>query len=348
MKNRQIINLDIVPRGLGFFDPVPGGVFLRTDIIEHPILKELWESSLALFWTVKVVDFSNDANGFRTLPPVAQRIFKLNNGYQHLMDSGVANLYFHLVNLTNSTEVALSYGQIGQMEQIHGSSYIEGLTEMFGPNTTKVIDEVKNDHIVRHRLDSELDYSDQMLADPSTLNIFKTIGTAYLLEDIKFPFSFFTTLTLNKSYGNAINGFSQLISRIAKDELEIHVPTNKYILKRMMKHHNIPIEILIDMADIVLEQELEWVDYLLAEGNIPGLNHEIARSFLTYFHNKALRDLGADIPVIKPNDFVAWFHHARDPDNKQVSQQEASSTAYQRGTLKNDLREHFKAKRGKK
>lgn len=321
----------------GLFDPnIKGGTFLRTDDVQHRILKDLLEKSNALFWTVNMIDFNKD-----TLEPMkntpGDRMFKLNNGYQSLMDSGVVGLYNHLAILATNTEVALSYQQIAFMESIHAPSYSDGLVQVFAHKATEVIDTVYTDPVVKTRLESEIDYSDQMIANPTEHNIALAIAAVYALEAIKFPFSFFVTLTLNKAYGNCINGFAQLISRIALDELDIHVPTNKYILKQLIKQGVITLDEIASVLDAVLSQELQWNEYLQQDGPIVGYNQQIGEEFIRYKHNKALRDLGMDLPRIKPNDTIQWFNHVRMPDNKQVSQQEMKSSQYQKGVMKDDL-----------
>jgi len=319
----------------GMFDESDGGVFLRTDNIQHRILKDLWDKSNALFWTVNMVDFSKDS--IDHIPEVAQRMFKLNNAYQSLMDSGVVGIYNHLALATTSNEVALSYQQIAFMETIHATSYSDGLLQMFGHEATEVIDTVFNDPVVKNRLENEIDYSDNLIAEQSKANIAMAILATYLLEGIKFPFSFFVTFSVNKAFGNCVNGFAQLISRIATDELEVHVPTNKYILKQLIKEGAISHADVLAMADKILNQELDWNLYLQQDGPIPGYNKEIGAQFIRYMHNKVLRDLGLDLVAIKPNDTVQWFNHVRNPDNKQVSQQEQKSTQYQKGIIRNDL-----------
>lgn len=318
------------------FDPnSDGGVFLRTDNVEHRILKDLWEKSNALFWTVNMINFDKDS--IKNIPANAQRMFKLNNGYQSLMDSGVVGLYNHLALLTSSNEVALSYQQIAFMESIHATSYSDGLLQMFGSEATDIIDVVYTDKVVKSRLSSEIDYSDQLIVEPSQRNIALAIAATYLLESIKFPFSFFVTFSINKAYSNCINGFAQLISRIATDELEIHVPTNKYILKKLINEGSISITEIEEMALEIQSQEKSWNRYLQEDGPIPGYNIAIGDAFIEYFTNKTLRDLGSNIKPIKPNDTVQWFNHVRDPDNKQVSQQEMKSSQYQKGIIKDDL-----------
>ena len=341
---RSIITLDD-STNLPLFGGGDGGVFLRTDKVEHPDLKALWESSLALFWTVNMVDFSKDAAGFKRIPDNANRMFRLTNGYQSLMDGGVVGVYNHLALLANNAEIALSYTQIAFTETIHATSYSDGLVQVFGHEASSIIDIVKTDPVVRTRLDNEIDLTDKMIADPSMRNIAMVILSTYLLEHIKFPFSFFVTFSINKAYDDAINGFSQLLSRISQEEHEIHVPTNMYIIKRLIAQGHITEQDVITMADTILLQDLEWNKYLQQDGPIPGYNEAIGVEFLTYQHNKTLRDVGCDVPKIAPSDTVRWYNHYRDPDNKQVSQQEARSTQYQKGVIKNDLSAFFEAKR---
>lgn len=331
---KHIITLERKPTP-GMFDKSDGGVFLRTDEVQHRILKDLWDKANGLFWTVNMVDFSKDS--LDAMPEHAKRMFRLNNGYQTLMDSGVVGLYNHLALATSSNEVALSYQQIAFMETIHATSYSDGLLQMFGEDATEIIDIVYTDPIVRNRLVSEISYSDELIADPSKQNIALAILATYLLEAIKFPFSFFVTFSINKAYNNGINGFAQLISRIATDELEVHVPTNKYVLKQLIAENAITNDTILMMADSILNQELDWNLYMQQDGPIPGYNAEIGAQFIRYMHNKCVRDLGVDIPTIKPNDTVRWFNHIRNPDLKQVSQQEQKSTQYQKGVMKDDL-----------
>ena len=278
-----------------------------------------------------------DKDSIDNIPENAQRMFRLNNGYQSLMDSGVVGLYNLLALQTSSNEVALSYQQIAFMESIHATSYSDGLLQMFGSAATEIIDIVYTDDVVKSRLESEIDYSDQMIAEPTQRNIALAIAATYLLESIKFPFSFFVTFSINKAYNNCINGFAQLISRIATDELEIHVPTNKYILKKLIAEGAITIAEIEQMAYNIRAQEKAWNRYLQQDGPIPGYNIAVGDEFISYFTNKSLRDLGSKIDPIKPSDTVQWFNHVRNPDNKQVSQQEMKSSQYQKGVMKDDL-----------
>jgi len=241
---------------------------------------------------------------------------------------------------TTNPELAMIYQYIAQNESIHATSYSEGLIEMFGDKATEVIDLVYSDPVIKTRLASEIDYAEH-LNRYDMQSIFKVVVSAYLLEHIKFPFSFFVTFRLNNAYSNAINGFSMLLKKIAEDEMEIHYPTNANVIKDMIRTGLVDKDWAItfienEVARIVLD-EFNWNDYLLQDGSIPGYNKAIGEAFIEYQANKSLRDVGIDVPTIKPNDTITWFNHYRDISNQVVAQQEMKGNSYQKGLLKNDL-----------
>ena len=336
----NILNITEKPLDNPVFGGLDGGVFLRTDKVQYPIFKALYEAGFGKFWTDKMIDFSGDALGFKTLPPVAQRMFKLNNGYQSLMDSGVVNIYNLLTMCTTNPELAMLYQYIAQNESIHALSYSTGLVEMFGDKATEVIDLVYTDPVIKTRLTAEVDFAEQLDRDDMR-SIFKVVVSAYLLEHIKFPFSFFVTFRINNAYDNAINGFSMLLKKIAEDEMDVHYPANANVIKVMMKEGLVDKawakEFILEEAAKVVIGEFEWNEYLQKDGSIPGYNVAIGEAFIQYQHNKTLRDVGIDVAVIKPNDTITWFNHYRDISNQVVAQQEMKSNQYQKGVLKNDL-----------
>lgn len=336
----NILNIETKPTTNPLFGGLDGGVFLRSDNVQYPVFKNLYEAGFGKFWTDKMIDFSSDSLGFKTLPPVAQRMFKLNNGYQSLMDSGVVNIYNDLTMCCTNPELAMLYQYIAQNESIHALSYSTGLVEMFGDKATEVIDIVYTDPVIKSRLTSEIDYATQLDRNDME-SIFKVVVAAYLLEHIKFPFSFFVTFRINNAYNNAINGFSMLLKKIAEDEMDVHYPANGNVTKVMLRESMVDPkwgeQFIKDEVARIASEEYIWNDYLLEEGSIPGYNKAIGDAFIDYQANKALRDCGIDVTPIKPNDTITWFNHYRDISNQVVAQQEQKSNQYQKGILKNDL-----------
>jgi ribonucleotide reductase beta subunit family protein with ferritin-like domain len=132
-----------------------------------------------------------------------------------------------------------------------------------------------------------------------------------------------------------------LLKKIAEDEMDVHYPANANVIKVMISSGLVDKEWahkrIANEAARIEAEEFIWNDYLLEEGSIPGYNKAIGQAFIQYQTNKALRDVGIDVPPIKPNDTITWFNHYRDINNQVVAQQEMKSNQYQKGILKNDL-----------
>jgi ribonucleoside-diphosphate reductase beta chain len=167
---------------------------------------------------------------------------------------------------------------------------------------------------------------------------------AYVLEHIKFPFSFFTTWTINRTYDNAINGFSQLLKLIAQDELDFHVPTNKNVLRILKREARQDFkeawddQFVYDYVRKVAEEEKKWATYLLSAGELPGYNKNINNNFIEYHADKTLKDIGLEpIYNAEKTDTIDWFNSYRKIKNQNSSLQEVSNISYSKGIVQNDI-----------
>lgn len=202
---------------------------------------------------------------------------------------------------------------------------------------------------VRVKLENEIINNLKNLEnDDSKKAILKLIFGNLILEGVKFPLSFYITWNINKQYGNAIQGLSRLIRLIAIDELTIHVPTNTILLKTLMKDSEQGFKHLFtngwfeeyatNYAKEIAEQEFEWIDFLLEEGEIPGFTKDIGYHFVRYMVDLRLKNLG--LPVLyneEKSDVIKWFDDYRNPNNMNTALQEADNISYQKGNLENDL-----------
>lgn len=272
------------------------------------------------------------------------------------MDSGVVNIYNLLTAVTSNTELNLAYSYIAQNESVHAASYSYGLNQMFGADAESKIDVVYTDTVVQDRLANEVDYSDEFIKlcivegrsdDAAKLALAKAIIAAFMLEHIKFPYSFMVTWSVNKAFDKALESFSLLLVEISHDELQVHVPTNGNVLKILRREarqgfsHLFKSELdqfIIDYARKVVEQELAWNEYLFIEGNIPGFTKEVGASFIRYYADKALRLLGFD-PIYneRRNDVIDWYEGYRNSNNKNIAAQETQNVNYQKGSTKCDF-----------
>ncbi len=331
------------------------GGMLRVDRTDYPVLMNLFKKGFSDVWSWTVVDFNSDIIGWEKLDPVAQRIFLLNNGYQTVMDSGVVGIYNYLALASTNTELKLGFQYIAQNESIHAGSYSYGLTQMFGAQAEEKINIVYQDEFIKRRMDQEVDFSNELfekvIAGQETGKeakeaVFKALVATYVLEHIKFPFSFYATWTLNRVYDNAIQGFSMLLKLIAQDELDFHVPTNKNVLKILRREKRQEFQdiwdeqFIYDYVKKVAEAEKEWSRYLLKEGELQGFNKAGNDAFIEYFADKTLVDLGLEpIYNTKKSDSVDWFNSYRKINNQNSALQEVSNISYSKGVVKNDIRE---------
>ena len=203
------------------------GHYIRIDSISHEVARKLKEASEGNTWFSKEVDYKSDKTRFSSLPENAQRAFKLNIAYQTLMDSGVTSGFASILNRIVSSSIwSILYSRIAIEEVIHAESYSYGLSEVFAQQATETLDLVYNDEFVKHRMEKEVELFDcvdtlcNIETSSATLDekkqaVLKLLTGIYLLESVKFPFSFLVTFTINNSYGDAITGFTKTIKLIA-------------------------------------------------------------------------------------------------------------------------------------
>lgn len=334
------------------------GGLIRTDTMVGEQAKRLKGFSEGNVWFPSEIDFTND--DFDALSPEAQRIFRLNIAYQTLMDSGVNNGYEQVISqIVTNQAWAMVYKRIAIEEAIHAESYSYGLVEMFGSDEAeKILDTVYEDEFVKDRISKEvLDFSDvqnlvisQGIQDDSAKKaIIKMILRTYLLETIKFPFSFFVTFAINKAFNSAIQGMSRLIKLIAHDELTFHVPVGHTVLKILRTnkdegfYHLMNSEwyrqTVIEMTKETVESEITWLRYLLIEGPFQGFNQAIGEHFLKYQAMTRLPLLGIKDEIYKEekSDTINFFNTQKDLNLMNTAMQEAENSAYQKGVLKNDF-----------
>ena len=335
------------------------GNFGRLDKISYPIFKSLAENSEANTWFINEISYAKDKNGWETLPDNAKRMFRLNILYQMAMDALVPDVFSFLSNFVTDTWLSYVYSRISTEEKIHNLSYSSGLTQVFGAEATEMVDAIYSDNILKKRTNKEREITIKFISqvfnsckedDEAKKIILELLFRTYLLEGVKFPFSFFTTWTINKVYNNALQGFSQALKLIAWDEMTFHTVVGKNLLNILRKDKSQGFSHLfnswfkeraVKIAEETADLEIEWAEYLLEQGEIPEFNINIASHFVKYYTDKRLKDL--KLPAIfgeKTSDIINWFDEYRNLNNTQVALQEADATNYQKGMLKNDLEDY--------
>lgn len=337
------------------------GHYIRIDSVSHEIARKLKEASEGNTWFSKEVDYKSDKTRFSSLPEDAQRAFKLNIAYQTLMDSGVTSGFSSILNrIVTSSIWSILYARIAIEENIHAESYSYGLSEVFGHQASETLDLVYNDEFVKHRMEKEVELfgnvdelcnleNSNASLDEKKQAILKLLIGIYLLEGIKFPFSFLVTFTINNSYDNAIAGFTKTIKLIAHDELHVHVPTGKNLMNILRKENEQGFthlfksgwfnDIAKAMTEFTVNEEIKWAKYLFDGKEVSGINSSISEHFIKYWAGIRLKDIDVETEYLseKKSDIIDWFNSYRDINKQNAALQETTNTSYQKGALKNDL-----------
>jgi ribonucleoside-diphosphate reductase beta chain len=241
------------------------------------------------------------------------------------------------------------------MEHTHAMSYSSGVDQAFGAKATEFLDIIYTDPKIKDRIQSELDVAlrfvdavhngwEETLENKKLL--LELLTKIFALEGIKFPFSFFTTWTLNRAYNNCAQGFSQLLIKISIDEMQVHTVVGASLIKKLRKS---PLFAELfqttwyeDMANEVFSQvaskEKAWAEYLLEDGEVPGFNQEICNHFIEYWTDRRRNEIGLEKQFnVTKNDIEKWFDSYRSVNDKHSALQEVDNISYQIGQVRNDL-----------
>ena len=360
MNCNKILCVEKKPKNLGklFFGDT--GKYHRIDRTYFEVFKKLAETSESNTWFMNEISYDKDRIGWERLPGNAQRMFKLNITYQTLMDNGVPNIFFPLSEFVTDSWLSYLYSRIGTEEKIHSLSYSSGITQVFGEKGTEVLDLVYDDQLLKKRMEKEVYDSENLLqfvytnaeeSDDFKRAIIVLLLRVFFLEGVKFPFSFFVSWTINKSYDNAIQGFSQLLKLIAWDEMTVHTTTGSRVLKYLRNDEEQGFSHLFktqwykdtvyQMAKETAELEMEWSRYLLKDGSIPGYNEEIGDHVIKYFTDQRLKEISMDtIYNEKKSDIIDWYNDYRNLNRTSIALQEADTLNYQKGKLKIDFEDY--------
>lgn len=323
----------------------------RLDMYSDPIFKQIAELDESNVWFLNAVDCTNDR--WNKFPGSALTKFQLTVGYQTILDSLVPDVFSYLSEVSTDSWLSYLYSRIATMEHTHALSYSSGITQAFGAQATEFLDIIYTDENIKHRIDDELDIATEFInatkhwgnTEYNRRLLLSVLFSTFALEGVKFPFSFFTSWSLNKAYDNCAQGFSTLLTLISRDEMQVHTTTSSNVIKKLLKHQDFKsdIEWFNEYASKymvrVAEKEMKWADHLLTTGEEPGFNKEICYHFIKYWSNRRLKEIGLPIAytgVVK-NDIEIWFDDYRNISGKQSALQEVSNISYTIGMCTNDL-----------
>ncbi len=172
--------------------------------------------------------------------------------------------------------------------------------------------------------------------------LWKCLNAINALEGIRFYVSFACTWAfaeVNKMEGNA-----KIIKLIAKDE-NLHLAATQNLIKILPKEDPDFARIAVECADEILEifmevvnQEIEWAQYLFEDGSMIGLNFPLLRDYVYEIAGKRMRNIGIKPPFEVKKDVLPWtgkWISGSDEDKStQVAPQETESSHYNQAVTK--------------
>ena len=325
----------------------------RLDLPYDSAFKKLAELDESNMWFLNIVSCSQDR--WNEFPPEALSKFQKNLAYQTVLDSLVPDVFSYLSEISNDYYLGYLYQRISTMETIHAGSYSAGVDQAFGAQASEFLDIIYTDPKIAERVELELDVATRFITAVKTgwedteenhKLLLETLIGVFLLEGIKFPFSFYTSWSLNKAYDNCAQGFSQLLIKISIDEMAVHTTTGSTVMKKLSKSPKLKYlfesgwfaDTFNTMLKETVRRELEWTEYLLEDGETPGFNYTIAEHFIQYWADRRLKEVRL-VPIynVQKNDIEVWYDEYRNPNGKQSALQEIDNISYQLGQVKDDL-----------
>jgi len=274
--------------------------------------------------------------------------------FQTLMDSAQnSGLEGILAELCTNPEFEAMFKTQGYFELIHSLSYSHILRGIFA-DSSKIFDQIGDYPEIQKRVDKEIALYkkvkniDDIKDETEKMKLMLELLVGILaLEGVKFYVSFLATYVINNNYGNKIQGATRIIKLINFDE-DLHTSMVAGTIQILKKTKSEGFSELInskwftDMAQntftSVLEDELEWADYLLSFGNIPTLTKGVVEDFMKYYVDLRLQSIGVDkVYNQEATDVVQWFENYKDMDKDNAALQESDLAVYNIGILVNDL-----------
>ena len=347
-----MINLDKQPQGQSklFFGEHD---LARLDLPFDPKFKALAEIDESNAWFLNVVSCSQDR--WTEFPPHALSKFQKTLAYQTVTDSLVPDVFPIFSEIATDPWLKYLYSRITTMEHTHAMSYSSGVTQAFGAKATEFLDIIYTDPKIKERITPELEIATKFInvvhagwenTDENKKLHLEMLVTVFLLEGVKFPFSFFTSWTLNRGYDNVAQGFSQLLIKIATDEMVVHTATGSNVINKLRKSadykHLFESGWFDQMAEKrftdIVAREIDWAIYLLEDGECPGFNEAICVHFIHYWADRRRKEIKIEQQHnVKKNDIEDWFDEYRNINNKTAALQEIDNISYQLGQVKNDI-----------
>ncbi len=314
------------------------------------------------FWKPAEVELIKDVLDFRNLEYHEERIFTLNLKRQEILDSlqGRAPV-LTIGRVCTLPELEYWITRVGFQETNHSDTYAYILKNVYD-DATKVFDEILDDEVItkhtgnigthyEHCYDLINKWEAYPEGDknrPTERDLKKAIYLALvswnILEGVRFYVSFACTFAFAEN--KKMEGNAKELKLIARDE-NVHLAGTQKMINILRKEKDEGFQDIIEeckeeaiqMYRDAAEDEIEWAEYLFADGSIIGLNAGILKEYMKYLVNNRMKAIGLEKIYEYTNNPLPWIGAWLGQSKTEVRAQETQITDYIIGATSNEVLE---------
>lgn len=323
---------------LGLFDTVN---------IAYPDIDKLYHQQMSQIWNEFEVDLTQDRMDMLKLPKSVTELMIQTLSWQHLADSVACKSIAALLlpHCSNSELEGMLTAQ-SLFEVIHARTYSHIVKQTFPDPNQMLEDTYKNTQVLMRsnqivQAFDELDAVKGGTIEEKRKALVKAFAALFALEGIAFMASFAVTFAITET--DVFQGIGALVALICRDEV-LHTRMDYTVLDILMRDpewQEVLKEVkpeVKEILDSVLQQELDWADYLFSEGReVVGLNAKLLREYV--LHMAAPIYDALDVPFTKQRiveNPLPYMDQYIDPSQMQSAAQEIQITSYTVGAIEND------------
>lgn len=311
---------------------------LLNTIHKHfPRIWDMYKTMKSLDWDENEFMYSRCLNEFKSCDNDTADMMIKTLAWQWEADSIAATSPVYLIAPFNPCiEVWESEVAITANEMVHANTYSE-IVRMSFEDPTEVLNSILEDQEAIRRVSIIEKYlsefalfskeytnnKEQFTREYVIAQLMKFYFAMLLLERIQFMASFAITFTICRT--GLFNAIGQAVKKIAQDELEVHVGYRKEVFTELRNIDNEEFEgkifeelypELIEMLRSIIDQELQWTEYLFAGRNLIGVTADLVKKWVLFnardvinFIGLAPDELEYEVVTTNPLPYLEeWFN----------------------------------------
>lgn len=319
--------------------------------IQYPQIEELYQKQLGQIWNEFEIDLTQDKMDMLNAPKSTVDLMVKTIMWQTVADSVASRSILETLGKWVSNPELMNLLTIWSFfEVIHARAYSHIIKQTF-INPNEMLEQIYGEAEVLQRSEIIVSTFDKMEAmteedgiEAVRKQIVLTIVALFALEAIAFMSSFAVTFAITET--GIFQGIMKEVKLICRDEV-LHTRMDYTILDILKSDPEMVDTIksclpeIQNILDSVLQQELNWADYLFSEGrSVVGLNATLLKEYTLHMAKPLYVALGANFTEPSYDKTpLPYMTKYIDPTKMQTAPQELQNDNYLVGAIKDDTDE---------